>query len=108
MLKIFFHWTIDFLSEPSFQGVNRLFLLTFNANDSRIGHSRYFLPTAIVEDYNVMNDGRNFFDQPIKNDIKTFIYIYMYIYIYMNIFTHNYNKTVQSPDIIYLVCLEVK
>ena len=55
-----------------------------------------------------MNDGRNFFDQPIKNDIKTFIYIYMYIYIYMNIFTHNYNKTVQSPDIIYLVCLEVK
>ena len=76
MLKIFCHWTIDFLSEPSFQGVNRLFLLTFNANDSRIGHSRYFLPTAIVEDYNVMNDGRNFFDQPNKNDIKT-LYIYI-------------------------------
>ena len=76
MLKIFFHWTIDFSSEPSFQGVNRLFLLTFNANDSRIGHSRYFLPTAIVEDYNVMNDGRNFFDQPNKNDIKT-LYIYI-------------------------------
>ena len=87
MLKIFFHWTVDFSSEPSFQGVNRLFLLTFNANDSRIGHSRYFLPTAIVEDYNVMNDGRNFFDQPIKNDIKTFIYIYVYIYIYEHIYT---------------------
>ena len=70
----------DFLIKPSFQGANRLFVLTFNANDSRIGHSKYdsrighskyFLPTAIIEDYNVMIDGRNFFDQPIKNDIKT-------------------------------------
>ena len=38
------------LMEPSFWGVNRLFVLTFNASDSRIGHSSYFLPTAIVED----------------------------------------------------------
>ena len=28
----------DFLIEPSFQGINRLFALTFNANDNRIGH----------------------------------------------------------------------
>ena len=62
----------DFLIEPSFQGVSRLFVFTFNANDSRIGHSRYFLPTAVVEDYNVMIDGRNLFDQPIKNDIETY------------------------------------
>ena len=40
----------DFLIEPSFQGVNRFFVLIFNANDSRIGHSRYFLPIAIIED----------------------------------------------------------
>ena len=33
--------------------------------DSRI------LPTAIVEDYNVMIDGKKFLDQRIKNDIKT-------------------------------------
>ena len=61
---------LDYLIDPSFQGVNRLFVLTFNALDNRIGHSRYYLPTAKVEDYNVMIDGRNFFDQPIKNDIK--------------------------------------
>ena len=24
-----------------------------------------------MKDYNVMIDGRNFFDQPIKNDLKT-------------------------------------
>ena len=55
----------DFLIEPSVQGVNRLFSFIFNANNSRIGHSRYFLPTDIIEDYNVMIYGRNFFDQPI-------------------------------------------
>ena len=58
-----------------------------------------------------MNDGRNFFDQPNKNDIRT-LYIYIYIYIYIHIYEHIYaqlqHKTVQSPDIIYLVCLEVK
>ena len=25
-----------------------------------------------IEDYDVMVDGRNFFDQPIKNDLKTY------------------------------------
>ena len=25
-----------------------------------------------IVDYNVMVDGRNFFDQPIKNDLKTY------------------------------------
>ena len=62
----------DYLIQPSFQRVNRLFALTFNINDNRTGHSRQFLPTAIVEDYNVMIDARNFFDQPIKNDIKIY------------------------------------
>ena len=35
----------DFVLEASFQGVNRIFVLTFNGNDCRIGHSRYYLPT---------------------------------------------------------------
>ena len=60
-----------FLINPHFQGVSRLFGLPFNANDNRNGHSRYYPLTAKVEDYNVMIDGRNFFDQPINNDIKT-------------------------------------
>ena len=58
--------------DPSFEGVNRLFVLPFHAADNRTGHSRYYLPTAKVEDYNVMIEGGNFFDQPIKNDIKTY------------------------------------
>ena len=29
------------------------------------------MPTAEIKYYNVMIDGRTFFDQPIKNDLKT-------------------------------------
>ena len=62
---------LDDLIDPSFQGINRLFVLGFNVNDSRKGKSRYYLPTA-KEEYHVMIDGKNFFDQPTKNDIKTY------------------------------------
>ena len=31
----------DFLMEPMFQRISRFFVLPFNANDIRIGHSRY-------------------------------------------------------------------
>ena len=31
----------DFLINPNFQGINILFILPFNADDSRIGHSIY-------------------------------------------------------------------
>ena len=63
---------MDFLTDPSFQGVNRLFVLPFNDLDDRTGHSRYYLPNANVKDYNVMIDGKNFFDQPIKSYIKKY------------------------------------
>ena len=63
---------LDFLIDPSFQGVNRLFVLPFNALNDRTGHSRYYLPSVKVEGYNVMIDGKNFFGQSIKNDTKTY------------------------------------
>ena len=63
---------LDYLIDPSFQGINRRFVLTFNANHNRTRHSRYYLRTAKVEDYNVMIDGKNSFNQPIKTDIKKY------------------------------------
>ena len=63
---------LDFLTDPSFQGVNKLFVLSFNNDDSRKSHKQYYLPTVEITDYNVMIDGRNFFYQPIKNYFKTF------------------------------------
>ena len=32
----------------------------------------YYLPNVEIKDYNVMIDGKNFFDQPITNNLKTY------------------------------------
>ena len=61
------HRYLDFLTDSSFQGVNKIFVLSFNNDDSRKS-----LLNVEITDYNVMIDGRNFFDQPIKNYLKTF------------------------------------
>ena len=58
--------------EPSFQGVNRLFVLAFENDAQRTLHSDYYLPNVEIKDYNVMINGENFFDQPIKNNKVTY------------------------------------
>ena len=63
---------VDYLSNALFQGVNRLFVLSTEDDDGRDSHKQYFLPTVEIKDYNVMTDGRSSFDQPIKNDLKTY------------------------------------
>ena len=34
----------------------------------RISKKRYYIPNVEIKDYNVMIDGKNFFDQPVNND----------------------------------------
>ena len=55
-VKSGFKKTID----PSFQGVNKLFVSSFEDINVRESYKRYFLPTIEIKDYNVMIDGRNF------------------------------------------------
>ena len=62
----------DYLIDQSFKGINIFFLLLFENNEHRTSHKRYFLPTLEIKNYTVMTDGRNFVDQPFKNDIKTY------------------------------------
>ena len=50
----------------SFQRVNGLFVLATEDDDQRISDKRYYFPNVEIKDYNVMNDGKNFFDQPVK------------------------------------------
>ena len=71
--------------DASFQGVRRLFVLAFNnttvtvpnnpINNTnnrvlRNSHTKYFLPRVNITNYNVLIDGRNFYDQPINDSIK--------------------------------------
>ena len=49
---------LEYLINIKFQGVNIVFVLAFSANDNKIVHLKYHLPTAKVEDYNVMINGK--------------------------------------------------
>ena len=60
------------LIDPSFQGVNRIFVLPFENGKNRTSHTEYYLPKVEIKDYNVKIDGKNFFDQPMNNNIKTY------------------------------------
>ena len=63
---------LNHLVEPSFQGVNRLFVLVFENDNDRTSDEQYYLPTVEIKDYNIMINGENFFDQPIKNKKVTY------------------------------------
>ena len=63
---------LNHLVEPSFQGVNRLFVLAFENDNYRKSDERYYLPNVEIKDYNIMINGKNFFDQPIKNNKVTY------------------------------------
>ena len=62
---------LGFLIDPSFQGLNRLFALLFENEDDRKVHTGYYFPKLEIKDYNVMIDGKNFFDQSVKSNIRT-------------------------------------
>ena len=62
--------------DPSFQGVNRLFVMAYNranGQPTRNGQQKYYLPRIDLEKYNVIIDGRNFYDNPIESNIEKYI-----------------------------------
>ena len=62
--------------DPSFQGVNILFVMAYsranNNQPTRNGRAKYYLPRIDLEKYNVIIDGRNFYDNPIESDIEKY------------------------------------
>ena len=63
---------LNHLIEPNFQGVNRLFVLAFQDDAQRTSNKRFCIPNIEIKNYNVMTDGKNFFDQPIKDSKVTY------------------------------------
>ena len=62
--------------DPSFQVVNRLFLMAHSRADdnhaTRDGQRKYYLPRIDLKIYNVIIDGRNFYDNPIESNIEKY------------------------------------
>ena len=59
---------LNHLVEAGFQGINRFFVLAFEGDTQRTSHTGYYLPNVEIKDYNIMINGENFFDQPIKKN----------------------------------------
>ena len=66
---------LNYLIDPTFTSVNRLFVLSFprnNNTDSRYSFSNYSVPNVKVNDFNVLIDGKSFFDLSVKNDEEAY------------------------------------
>ena len=64
------------LLNASYQGVKRLFVLTYRNSadniDTADSHRRYFLSRVKIENYSIEIDERKFYDQPINDLIKQY------------------------------------
>ena len=58
---------LNYLIHPTFTNVNRLFVLSFENENDRISFSKYYVPKDEVKDFNMLIDGKPFFEIPVKN-----------------------------------------
>ena len=49
---------LNYLIDPTFNNVNRLFVLAFENETDRSSYSKYYTPTVEIKDYNVILNGR--------------------------------------------------
>ena len=64
--------SLNYLIDPTFTKFNRLFVLSFENENDRASFSKYYVPHVQIKDFNVLIDGKSFFDMPIKNYEETY------------------------------------
>ena len=52
---------LNYLIDPTFIKVNRLFVLSFENKEDRTSFSKYYVPRVEIKDNNVLIDGKGFF-----------------------------------------------
>ena len=63
---------LNFLIDPTFNNVNRLFVPAFPNEEDRSSFALYYTPTVEIKYYNVLIDLQPFYDIPIKNKGQTY------------------------------------
>ena len=58
---------MNYLIDPTFTNVNRLFVLSFDNETDRTSFSKYYVPKNEIKDFNVLIDGKPFLEIPVKN-----------------------------------------
>ena len=61
----------NYLIDPTFNKVNRLFVLPFENEDDSKSFSKYYTPKVEIKDFNVSIDGKSFFDGLVKYKEET-------------------------------------
>ena len=66
---------LNYLIDPTFINFNKLFVLSFAKNaegDDRDSFSHYYAPNVEIKDFNVLIDGKSFFDLPVKSEEEAY------------------------------------
>ena len=66
---------LNYLIDPTFTNVNRLFVLSFSRNNNtnkRDSFLHYYVPNVKIKDFNVLIDGKSFFDLPVRNEEEVY------------------------------------
>ena len=58
---------LNYLIDPTFTKLNRLFVLSFENETDRTSFSKYYVPKVETKDFNVLTDGKPFLEIPVKN-----------------------------------------
>ena len=53
----------NYLIDPTFTEVNRLFVLSFENGNDRTSFSKYYIPKVEIKEFNVLIDRKIFFDR---------------------------------------------
>ena len=63
---------LDYLIDPTFRNINRLFLLSFHNEDpTRDSFDKYYMPLVEIKDFNAFINNKPSFDQPVKSKKET-------------------------------------
>ena len=71
---------LNYLIDPTFANANRLFVLPFQriagenntTKNFRDSFSHYYVRNAKVKDFNVLIDGKSFFELPVNNEEEAY------------------------------------
>ena len=58
---------LNYLIDPTFTNVNRLFVLSCSNENDRTSFSKYYVPSVERNYFNVLIDEKRFFEVPVKN-----------------------------------------
>ena len=61
---------LNYLMDPTF--TNALYFSRNNAGDNRDSFSDYYVPIVKIKDFNVLIDGKSFFNFPVKNEEEAY------------------------------------